>query len=98
MRQTKLSRFVCIFFSRIEGTRGDKKTNIPHLRVWNKLAKRKKAGQLVEDMELTLQKKPAKLTKQQRIELVGQKRGKNVKNGSCITRRGGIITAEFKAL
>ena len=75
-----------------------KKTNIPHLRVWNKLAKRKKAGQLVEDMELTLQKKPAKLTKQQRIELVGQKRGKNVKNGPCITRRGGIVTAEFKAL
>ena len=63
-------------------------------RTWNILAKQKKAGQKVENMNLPKIKKLLPLTRKQKEKLVGQKRVKE-KNSAPITLRGKIKTARY---
>ena len=68
-----------------------------YFRLWSRLAKKKKANQIVEDMELPPLRKPKRLTNEEKQNLIGQKRMKGQKV-KPISRRGKIITAEFAAL
>ena len=65
-------------------------------RLWSRLAKKKKANQIVEEMNLPPLRKPKRLTLEEKKNLVGQKRMKGQKV-KPISRRGKIITAEFSA-
>ena len=63
-------------------------------RTWNILAKQKKAGQKVENMNLPKIKKLLPLTLKQKQRLVGHKRIKE-KKSAPITLRGKIKTARY---
>ena len=66
------------------------------IRTWNKLAKLKRKGQKVEDMQVAPIKKSIPLSKEEKKNRVGQKRVKKQKV-KPITCRGKIVTAEFSS-
>ena len=77
-------------------SKSGKTESVPAHQNGGRLAKKKKANQIVEDMNLPPLKKPKRLTVEERKNLVGQKRMKGQKV-KPISRRGKIITAEFSA-
>ena len=64
------------------------------LRLRNKFARQKRAGQKVENMTLAPLKNPVRLTMAERAALVGKKRDKN-KKVAPITPRGKRVTADY---